>query len=123
MIPVPGELFCQTLREQINLKHPLVCLTDLIDWERIEAVCTTRFASRRGKPATAPRLIAGLLYLQHAFNLSDEYVVWGSLRKEAPKSYWLASTVRGSLRFLKRTLNSSLYSSFWFSPGYATMPP
>ncbi|KAG0164037.1 hypothetical protein DFQ28_008702 [Apophysomyces sp. BC1034] len=34
------------------------------------------FVSRRGRPATSPRLIAGLLYLQHAFDLSDEEVVW-----------------------------------------------
>ena len=54
MTPASGELFRQTLREQINLKHPLVRLADLIDWERIEAVCATRFASRRGRPATAP---------------------------------------------------------------------
>jgi IS5 family transposase len=32
-----------------------------------------------------PRLIAGLLYLQHAFNLSDEQVVAGWL--ENP--YWV----------------------------------
>lgn len=36
-----------------------------------------RFTSGRGRPATSPRLIAGLLYLQHAFDLSDEEVVWG----------------------------------------------
>ena len=34
------------------------------------------FVSRAGLPATSPRLIAGLLYLQHAFDLSDEEVVW-----------------------------------------------
>jgi len=34
-----------------------------------------QFKSRTGRPATSPRLIAGLLYLQHAFDLSDEEVV------------------------------------------------
>ncbi len=29
----------------------------------------------RGRPATSPRLVAGLLYLQHAYRLSDEAVV------------------------------------------------
>jgi len=33
------------------------------------------FPSRRGRPATSPRLVAGLLYLQHAYRLSDEAVV------------------------------------------------
>lgn len=35
------------------------------------------FPSTRGRPATASRLVAGLLYLQHMFALSDEDVVWG----------------------------------------------
>ena len=34
------------------------------------------FASDKGRPATSPRLVAGLLCLQHAFDLSDEEVVW-----------------------------------------------
>ncbi len=71
-----GDFFRQPLREQINLKHPLVRLADLIDWERLSAVMSESFVSKRGRPATSPRLIAGLLYLQHAFDLSDEEVVW-----------------------------------------------
>jgi hypothetical protein len=35
------------------------------------------FTSSRGRPATSPRLIAGLLYLQHSFALSDEDMVRG----------------------------------------------
>ncbi len=88
ILPQSGELFRQTLHEQINLKHPLVHLADLIDWDGIDMVCAKRFASGRGRPATAPRLIAGLLYLQHAFDLSDEAVVWGWV--ENP--YWQAFT-------------------------------
>ncbi|MGF6995067.1 IS5 family transposase [Paraburkholderia sp. GAS32] len=34
------------------------------------------FASSKGRPVSSPRLIAGLLYLQHTFDLSDEEVVW-----------------------------------------------
>jgi IS5 family transposase len=33
------------------------------------------FLSGKGLPATEPRLVAGLLYLQHAYWLSDEAVV------------------------------------------------
>jgi IS5 family transposase len=33
------------------------------------------FPSGKGRPATEPRLVAGLLYLQHAYRLSDEAVV------------------------------------------------
>ena len=75
--PVPeGDFFRQPLREQINLKHPLVRLTDLINWERLGALMSESFVSGKGRPASSPRLIAGLLYLQHAFDLSDEEVVW-----------------------------------------------
>jgi hypothetical protein len=71
-----GDFFQQPLREQINLKHPLVGLADLIDWDRLRTSMSESFVSSRGRPATSPRLIAGLLYLQHAFDLSDEEVVW-----------------------------------------------
>jgi IS5 family transposase len=71
-----GDFFRQPLREQINLKHPLVGLADLINWERLGVSMSESFVSSRGRPATSPRLIAGLLYLQHAFDLSDEEVVW-----------------------------------------------
>ncbi|SIT64984.1 MULTISPECIES: IS5 family transposase [Burkholderiaceae] len=87
--PAPeGDLFRQPLREQINLKHPLVRLADLIDWDRLSTAMSASFVSQRGRPATSPRLIAGLLYLQHAFDLSDEDVVWQWL--ENP--YWQVFT-------------------------------
>lgn len=70
-----GDFFRQPLREQITLKHPLVRLADLIGWDRLGAAISASFISHRGRPATSPRLIAGLLYLQHAFDLSDEDVV------------------------------------------------
>ncbi|ANW52366.1 hypothetical protein A7U58_19505 [Burkholderia pseudomallei] len=83
-----GDFFRQPLREQINVKHPLVLLADLIDWNRLNMAMSASFVSRRGRPATSPRLIAGLLYLQHAFDLSDEDVVWQWL--ENP--YWQVFT-------------------------------
>lgn len=51
-------------------------LTDLINWERLGALMSESFVSHKGRPASSPRLIAGLLYLQHAFDLSDEEVGW-----------------------------------------------
>ncbi|SMF55351.1 Transposase domain [Trinickia caryophylli] len=70
--------------KQINLKHPLIRLADLSDWERLNAAISASFVSQRGRPTTSTRLIAGLLYLQHAFDLSDEDAVWQWL--ENP--YW-----------------------------------
>lgn len=82
------ELFRQPLREQIDAKHPLLRLTDLIDWERLDDVMSASFTSHRGRAATSTRLIAGLLYLQHGFGLSDDDVVWQWL--ENP--YWQVFT-------------------------------
>ena len=50
-------------------------LAVLIDWNAIDQLASPSFVSRRGRPAAPPRLIAGLLYLQHAFDLSDKEVV------------------------------------------------
>ena len=62
--------------EQDDLLRPrLVKLAALIDWEMFEREWSGFFPSGKGRPATPPRLIAGLLYLQHAYRLSDEAVV------------------------------------------------
>lgn len=74
--PQTGELFRQPLLELINADHPLVKLADLIDWSAFEREWSTHFPSGRGRPATPPRLVAGLLYLQHTFACSDEALIW-----------------------------------------------
>lgn len=73
--PSTGELFQQPLAELINLSHPLVKLAELIDWSVFEKQWSGFFPSKRGRPATPPRMIAGLLYLQHAFACSDEELI------------------------------------------------
>ena len=75
--PKSNDLFRQRLDELVNLRHPLAQLAGHIDWSVFEHEWAGLFPSRRGRPATAPRLIAGLLYLQHTYALSDEDVVWG----------------------------------------------
>ena len=74
--PSTGDLFQQPLAELINLKHPLVKLAELIDWSVFETRWAEFFPSRTGRPASSPRLIAGLLYLQHTFACSDEDLIW-----------------------------------------------
>jgi IS5 family transposase len=88
VVPQTKELFLQPLAEQINLRHPLVQLAELIDWNAIEELASASFVSRRGRPAASPRLIAGLLYLQHAFDMSDEEVVWNWVEN----CYWQVFT-------------------------------
>lgn len=73
--PQTAELFRPRLDEQINMQHPLVRLAALIDWAEIERSFSLSFTSTRGRPALPARLVAGLLYLQHTFNASDEAVV------------------------------------------------
>ena len=75
--PENNDLFRQRLDELVNLSHPLVQLAQHIDWSVFEHGWVGFFSSHRGRPATRPRLVAGLLYLQHTFALSDEAVVWG----------------------------------------------
>jgi len=72
--PLP-DLFRQRHDEQLNLKHSLVRLAGLIDWDEIHRSFAVHFNSGRGRPALSPRLVAGLLSLQHAFDASDEAVV------------------------------------------------
>lgn len=76
--PRPSEqddLLRPRLVDLIDLRHELVKLAGLIDWEFFEREWAGFFPSTTGRPATSPRLVAGLLYLQHAFRLSDEAVV------------------------------------------------
>ena len=56
-----GDFFRQPLREQIDLKHPLMRLADLIDWDRLNKAMSESFVSHRGRPASSPRLIAAVV--------------------------------------------------------------
>lgn len=73
--PEQDDLLRPRLVDMIDPRHELVKLAVLIDWEVFEREWAGFFPSGKGRPATAPRLVAGLLYLQHAYRLSDEAVV------------------------------------------------
>ncbi len=73
--PEQDDLLRPRLVDLIDMRHELVKLEALIDWEFFEREWAGFFPSGKGRPATSPRLVAGLLYLQHAFALSDEAVV------------------------------------------------
>ena len=73
--PEQDDLLRPRLVDMIDLRHELVKLTALIDWEVFEREWAGFFPSATGRPATPPRLVAGLLYLQHACRLSGEAVV------------------------------------------------
>ena len=69
------DLLRPPLARMIDPRHGLGKLAALIDREVFEREWAGFFPSGKGRPATEPRLVAGLLYLQHAFRLSDEAVV------------------------------------------------
>ena len=73
--PQTDELPRPRLDEQLKMSHPLIRLASLMNWQEIERSFGAHFASSRGRPALSPRLVAGLLYLQHANDASDEAVV------------------------------------------------
>jgi hypothetical protein len=73
--PEQDDLLRPRLTDMIDLRHELVKLTALIDWEFFEEEWAGFFPSHTGRPANSPRLVAGQLYLQHAYQLSDEAVV------------------------------------------------
>ena len=63
------------LVDMIDGRHELVRLAALIDWGWFEREWAGFFPAGEGRPAIHPRLVAGLMYLQHAYGLSDEAVL------------------------------------------------
>ncbi len=71
------ELFRSRLENQIDLRHPLAKLAGRMPWADLEDALTPTLPpdpERGGRPALPVRLMAGLLYLKHAYDLSDEEV-------------------------------------------------
>ena len=73
--PEQDDLLRPRLTDMIDMRHELVKLAGLIDWAFFETEWAGFFPSHTGRPATSPRLVAGLLYLQHTYRLSDEAVL------------------------------------------------
>jgi transposase, IS5 family len=74
--PNPADdLWRARLRQQIDLRHPLVQLAGLIDWQGFEGRFGGLYHPQLGRPGVPIRLMVGLCYLQHTFQLSDQEVV------------------------------------------------
>lgn len=81
------ELFRSRLDSQIDLRHPLAQLAGRMHWAALEDALSATLPpapAGGGRPALPVRLMAGLLHLKHANDLSDEDVCWRWL--ENP--YW-----------------------------------
>ena len=75
-IPLPqDDLFKVRLVDIVNPQHPLVEMKDIIDWPLLDQELGHEFCATNGASALPTRLMVGLMYLQHTFNLSDEAVV------------------------------------------------
>ena len=96
-----ADFFRARLDQMIDLRHPLAVLTNRMPWAQIEAALAPLLAhknrtgrtvqvndlfgptlalegggvSNAGRPRLPIRLMASLLYLKHAYNLSDEALV------------------------------------------------
>jgi transposase, IS5 family len=68
------DLFRSRLSNQLDLKHPLVRLAELIDSPRFETTFGARYHETAGRSGKPMRLMVGLTYLKHTYNLSDEEV-------------------------------------------------
>jgi IS5 family transposase len=67
--------FSTRLTDILDPGHPLFRLADQIEWDRFDAAFEPMFCVDNGAPAIRTRLVVGLHYLKHAFNVSDEDVV------------------------------------------------
>ncbi len=75
---IPQEdLFRMHLENMLDINHELIKLSKHIDRESPDKEWRALFVSTKGAPAIRTRLIAGLHYLKHLHDLSDEQVVKG----------------------------------------------
>ena len=66
------DLLRSRLDQIINMKHELVKLAQTISWPEIETTCGEAYTEGPGMPPLPTRLMAGLAFLKHTFDLSDE---------------------------------------------------
>lgn len=82
--PEQDDLLRPRLVGMIGQRHELVKLTAPIDCEVFEREWAGFFPSTTGQLVTPPRLVAGLLHLQHAYRLSDDANVARRVDTENP---------------------------------------
>ena len=81
------EFFRARFDALIDLSHPLAKLTRAMPWAEIEGAVSAMLPpapAGAGRPALPIRLMVGLLYLKHAYNLSDE----ATGERLLEKRYW-----------------------------------
>ena len=69
------DMFRQRLENLLDLRHPLARLSARIEWSVFSQSFGELYAAELGRPGLPIRLLVGLHYLKHAFDMSDEEVV------------------------------------------------
>ena len=69
------DLFRIELQHLVDRLHPLVQLADQIQWSEFDSAFAPLFCADNGRAACPVRLMVGLHYLKHTFDLSDEDAV------------------------------------------------
>ena len=70
-----ADLFRSQLSQMLNMSHPLVRLSERMNWAKLEADIDVIYSNGAGQPPLPTRLLVGLHYLKYTFNESDESVV------------------------------------------------
>ena len=78
-LPSTGQydLFRKRTEDIVHENHPLVILAKLIDWKSFSKSFGDKFHPSNGRPGLPTRLMVGLHYIKHTYNLSDEAVLLG----------------------------------------------
>lgn len=69
------DLFLSRLSTQLNPRHPLMQLAQVIPWDAVEKRFSGLFSNGCGQPPKPVRLMVGLLMLSHMDGLSDEATI------------------------------------------------
>jgi transposase, IS5 family len=71
------ELFERPLNGMVNKSHPLVKLSEKLDWERFSEKFGASYCLDNGRPGVPTRVMVGLTYLKYLNDMSDEQVLLG----------------------------------------------
>jgi IS5 family transposase len=77
-------LFQTRIETIANPNHPLILLTNKINWKRFDENFSWTFSNTTGRPGLTIRLLVGLLILKYTYSLSDDLL----LEQYSENMYW-----------------------------------
>ena len=77
-------IFQQRLENIVDRNHPLVLITDKINWKRFDEKFSWTYSQSIGRPSYTIRLMVGLLILKYTYSLSDDAL----LERYSENMYW-----------------------------------